>query len=311
MRARVLIPLALALCAGCTSPEPVEPVDARPDPVERATPAPVAEAPADPEAPWSDDTEGMTATVVLVANEVSQGQPVLAAYAFSSDPDHPWFGEAPLARGRGQRLTRADMKGLFSRLEERGLFGLPWTDQTPGAATPTLEAGLYVWDGPERLQVLREELDDTARATLYACELELRGLSGHQGWSDPSDGRQGTLIYVTRIGTREDARPAALVFSSDPEDPYFQRPSTEQITVKRLQKDEFSGLLEELEGEGLTSLPWKEFDHAAQIGPERALYLFEGERTRRVVKDAIASDGALKAFSAIERRLIRITMSKQ
>ena len=310
---RSIVLLAGLACAGCSSPPPGQGDAPDPGPTsgEPAAEAPARE-PAAPAAdePWSDDSEGLSATIVLVANEVAQGRPALAAYAFSSDPEHAYFGAKPLPRGRSQRLTRSDMQGLFARLEERGMFGLPWWDQ-PAEGPGELRAGLYVWDGGEQLMVLREGLAESERATLYACELELRGLSGHTGWTDPSQGPERTLIYVTRLGTRENSRPAALVFSSDPENPYFQRSSSEQVTVKRYQRAEYAALDAELRALGLGGLPWETVALEGQIGPERALYVQEGGSTRRVLKDALTDVGALKAFSAIERRLIRITMSKQ
>lgn len=303
---RSFLLLAALLVAGCSSPNQTPEDRPADDPAPRERPAdgPVADA------PWEDATQGLQATVVLVADEVAQGKPVLAAYVFSSDPAHPWFGEQPLAQGRAKRMTKRDLQDLFVRLEGRGMFGLPWWDQ-PAEGPGELAAGLYVWDGPERLMVLREGLTEAERATLYACELELRGLSGHKGWNDTSEGRAQTLIYVTRVGNREDARPAAIVFSSDPENPYFNRTSTEQVTVKRLRRAEYSELEGELNALGLAGLPWKPVELEGAIGPERALYLQEGGVTRRVLKDALHEDGPLKVFSAIERRLIRVTMSKQ
>ena len=121
---RSIVLLAGLACAGCSSPPPGQGDAPDPGPTsgEPAAEAPARE-PAAPAAdePWSDDSEGLSATIVLVANEVAQGRPALAAYAFSSDPEHAYFGAKPLPRGRSQRLTRSDMQGLFARLEERGM----------------------------------------------------------------------------------------------------------------------------------------------------------------------------------------------
>lgn len=129
-------------------------------------------------------------------------------------------------------------------------------------------------------------------------------------WDDPTEGPIATLVYVTRAGGRgAAARPAAVVFSSDPANGHFRRETSPRVTVRRLYKKEMARLLERLEQEGLSALPWEAQDYDADIGPERALYLYRGGKRRRVVKDALALPHEA-AFTALERAVIAATMGK-
>ncbi len=129
-------------------------------------------------------------------------------------------------------------------------------------------------------------------------------------WEDPTEGPIATLVYVTRAGGRgEVGHPAAVVFSSDPTNGHFLRDTSPRVTVRRLYKKEMARLLERLEQEGLSALPWEAQDYDADIGPERALYLYRDGQRRRVVKDALALPHEA-TFTALERAVISATLGR-
>ncbi len=129
-------------------------------------------------------------------------------------------------------------------------------------------------------------------------------------WDDPTEGPTATLVYVTRAGGRgEKARPAAVVFSSDPANAHFRRDTTPRITVRRLYRKEMALLLQRLEQEGLGKLPWEEQEYDADIGPERALYLYQKGKRRRAVKEQLPP-GDMETFTDIEREVIEVTLGR-
>jgi hypothetical protein len=66
-------------------------------------------------------------------------------------------------------------------------------------------------------------------------------------------------------------------------------------------------LLRDLAGRGFDALPWKEQPFDAEIGPQRALYLYRGGRRTRVEKDALP-EPARQQFTELERRLIQASL---
>lgn len=128
-------------------------------------------------------------------------------------------------------------------------------------------------------------------------------------WQDTTHGAVATLIYVTRKGDRQDADPMALVFSSDPTHRQFQRRDSARVSVLRFKKEGMQALLAQLERDGLSQLPWAPQAYDETVGPERALLLYRDGRRVRVVKGEL-DPRQLQTFSAIERRLIRVTMDR-
>lgn len=126
-------------------------------------------------------------------------------------------------------------------------------------------------------------------------------------WSDETRGELATLVYVTEMGRRDEARAAAIVFSSDPGNAHFHRRSTARVTVQRLTRAEMSALLADVGKLGFDALPWSEQPYDAEIGPQRALYLYRGGRRVRVEKDALPGP-ARQQFTEIERRLIEASL---
>lgn len=128
------------------------------------------------------------------------------------------------------------------------------------------------------------------------------------GWEDATEGEAATLVYVTEQGRRDRAQAAAIVFSSDPQHPHFQRRSTSRVTVQRVTRADMTALLRDLAALGLERLPWAAQAFDAEIGPERALYLYRGGRRTRVEKDTLP-DPARQTFTALERRLVQATLA--
>ncbi|MCA9773221.1 MAG: hypothetical protein KC466_12485 [Myxococcales bacterium] len=133
------------------------------------------------------------------------------------------------------------------------------------------------------------------------------GLRKVFAWEDETDGQEATLVYVTSQGRRGDAHAAALVFSSDPTNAHFLRENSTKVTVRRLLKHEMAALLTHLEHHGLRSLSWSEQPYDSKIGPERALYLYEGGVRQQCVKDVLSDDGKT-AFTDVEQELIALTL---
>jgi hypothetical protein len=116
-----------------------------------------------------------------------------------------------------------------------------------------------------------------------------------------------TLLYVTEVEDKSrpsGMRPAAMVFSSDPDSPYINdRPRASRI-LKQLEPDEMKDALAELDGQGLSTLPWKDQPTEDPIPPDRAIYIFR-DGGRRVVKKAeLANDDQRIVFTRIEKKLI-------
>tara|TARA_B100000965_G_scaffold34074_1_gene25119 strand:- start:103 stop:687 length:585 start_codon:yes stop_codon:yes gene_type:complete len=131
-----------------------------------------------------------------------------------------------------------------------------------------------------------------------------------QNWKDESSGPRATLVYVTEMGVRGKRRPAALIYTSDPEIGHFRRRPSDQFTVRRLLKREMQWLLDDLSARGLEALPWSpEAQYDEPIGPERALHYYEQGKRRFVLKREL-NDQDKVAFRKLEDRLIRLTISR-
>lgn len=129
-----------------------------------------------------------------------------------------------------------------------------------------------------------------------------------EDWLDDTQGQTATLVYVTEKGrSRDQAQAAAIVFSSDPQNAHFKRKSTARVTVQRLTRADMATLLRDLAGLGFDALPWKEQPYDAEIGAQRALYLYRGGKRVRVDKDALPEPARLQ-FTEIERRLIQASL---
>lgn len=130
-------------------------------------------------------------------------------------------------------------------------------------------------------------------------------------WHDDTQGAQFTLVYVTEMGARgADPKPGAIVLSSDPTNPHFQRKSSASVKLHKLTQAEMGTLLQDLRGLGFDGLPWAEQPYDAQIGAERAFYGYRGGKRVCVRKDGLDQAGK-QAFTAIERRIIATTMNSR
>jgi hypothetical protein len=125
-------------------------------------------------------------------------------------------------------------------------------------------------------------------------------------WQDDTQGATATLVYVTEQGRRGATQPAAIILSSDEGNPHFKRENSARVTVHRLTRADMGALLADLSGRGFDALPWSEQPYDAQIGPQRAFYLYRDGRRTHVDKDALG-DAARRAFTALERRIIEET----
>lgn len=131
-----------------------------------------------------------------------------------------------------------------------------------------------------------------------------------QNWKDASSGPRATLVYVTEMGVRGQRRPAALIYTSDPEIGHFRRRPSDQFTVRRLLKREMQWLLDDLGARGLDALPWSPEDqYDKPIGAERALHYYEQGKRRYVLKSELNEQDKV-AFRKLEDRLIRLTISR-
>lgn len=129
-----------------------------------------------------------------------------------------------------------------------------------------------------------------------------------QRWQDATPGPAATLIYVTTQRAAGDrVEPMAIVVTSDPAHRQFHRRDSARVTVRRLKRERMGALLAELEREGLGRLPLTAEPYDQEIGPERALLLFREGSRGRVVKAGLDAPGQA-VFTALERRLIRLTM---
>lgn len=129
-----------------------------------------------------------------------------------------------------------------------------------------------------------------------------------QRWQDATSGPAATLIYVTTQRAAGDrVEPMAIVVTSDPAHRQFQRRDSARVTVRRLKRERMGALLAELERDGLGRLPLTAEPYDQEIGPERALLLFREGSRGRVVKAGLDAPGQA-VFTALERRLIRLTM---
>lgn len=129
-----------------------------------------------------------------------------------------------------------------------------------------------------------------------------------EDWVDDTQGQSATLVYVTEKGrSRDQAQAAAIVFSSDPQNAHFQRKSTARVTVQRITRADMSALMRDVAALGFEALPWKEQPYDAEIGAQRALYLYRGGKRVRVEKDALP-EPARQQFTEIERRLIQASL---
>ena len=116
-----------------------------------------------------------------------------------------------------------------------------------------------------------------------------------------------TLLYVTEVEDKSrpsGMRPAAMVFSSDPDSPYINdRPRPSRI-LKPLEPDEMKDELAELDAQGLSTLPWKDQPLGDPITPDRAIYIFRDGNRRVVKKTELANDDQRIVFTRIEKKLI-------
>lgn len=128
-----------------------------------------------------------------------------------------------------------------------------------------------------------------------------------EDWEDASQGVEATLVYVTEQGRRGAASVAALVFSSDPKNPHFDRKSSAKVTVQRQTRDELGRLLADLSAQGFDALPWQPQAYDATIGPQRALYLYRDGKRTWVEKDSL-SERDQKVFTAVERCVIQASL---
>jgi hypothetical protein len=116
-----------------------------------------------------------------------------------------------------------------------------------------------------------------------------------------------TLLYVTEVEDKSrpsGMRPAAMVFSSDPDSPYINdRPRPSRI-LKQLEPDDMKDALAELDGQGLSTLPWKDQPLEDQIPPDRAIYIFRDGGRRVVKKTELSNDDQRIVFTRIEKKLI-------
>lgn len=143
-----------------------------------------------------------------------------------------------------------------------------------------------------------------------APQPDLPDFRSTEEWQDDTAGVVATLVYVTEKGSRANPQPAAIVLSSDPENPHFTRKNTARVTVQKLTKEDMGGLLGELGQLGFHRLPWAAQPYDAEIGPERALYLYREGKRFRVQKHALGGDDPT-TFTAIERKVIDRTMREE
>lgn len=170
----------------------------------------------------------------------------------------------------------------------------PEPDPRPGASSPASGDPRSALD--ERMGEPTEEYLQNALA------------DDPQRWQDATSGPAATLVYVTtQRAAGERVEPMAIVLTSDPAHRQFQRRDSARVTVRRLKRERMGALLAELEREGLGRLPLTAEPYDQEIGPERALLLFREGSRGRVVKAGLDAPGQA-VFTALERRLIRLTM---
>lgn len=134
--------------------------------------------------------------------------------------------------------------------------------------------------------------------------------TGAKPWKDDSEGVSATLIYVTRMGTRNNPKPAAIIFSSDPSNNFFLHKSSPQYTVRRLYRDEMKRLIRQLTKVGFERIPWEEeANYDAKIGPERGLHFYRDKKRTFAIKSQLGLQEKM-TFREVEDRLIRITMGR-
>lgn len=129
-------------------------------------------------------------------------------------------------------------------------------------------------------------------------------------WVDTTEGVEATLVYVTEQGQRGNASAAAIVLSSDPKNPHFERRNTARVTVQKLKRAELAHVLQDLAAHGFDALPWKTQAYDAEIGPQRAFYLYrDGKRTW--VEKSSLPEAVAQTFTALERRVIQASMHER
>lgn len=129
-------------------------------------------------------------------------------------------------------------------------------------------------------------------------------------WVDDTQGVEATLVYVTEKGQRGSAAAAAIVLSSDAKNPHFDRKNTARVTVQRLKRAELTHVLQDLAANGFDSLPWKAQAYDAEIGPQRAFYLYRDGKRTWVEKDSL-DEAVARTFTALERRVIQASMHER
>jgi hypothetical protein len=135
---------------------------------------------------------------------------------------------------------------------------------------------------------------------------------GPKGVEEPAKpGVAATVLYIMEV--KDDSkptgvRPAAMIFSSDPESPYYGEPAKRSRIVKHLKPHEMLTFLGELDAAGLSRLPLDEEASDKVIDAGRAVYVFrKGEAMRRGVrKSELKTEAQAVAFTKVEKRLVAV-----
>lgn len=116
-----------------------------------------------------------------------------------------------------------------------------------------------------------------------------------------------TLIYVTEIRDKGRDRPAAVIFTSDPESEYLQgeKPRPSRVLKPTLGSNMVK-LLDALRQEGLDTLPSEAEALEADIGRGRQVIVVRDGRRVAYRQAACKADAtAFRTFNRIERVLVR------
>jgi hypothetical protein len=127
---------------------------------------------------------------------------------------------------------------------------------------------------------------------------------------DDTQGAIATLVYVTEQRVRGAVQPGAIILSSDESNPHFARQNTARVTVHKLTRADMAALLSELGSQGFDRLPWQDQAYDAEIGPQRAFYLYR-DGARRCVEKEPLQELDRHVFTDLERRIIERTTRAQ
>ncbi len=125
---------------------------------------------------------------------------------------------------------------------------------------------------------------------------------------DSTSGPIATLIYVTEISLElhGPTKPAAIIFSSDPDSPYLGESPRPTRILKPVEPAKLARILEGLRGAGFDSLPAEKQSLNEAINPGRQIILIQNGTRVDYKKDACNQDGPLfKKFVACERLLVK------